>query len=279
MIRIERTSCSSLRLAAAFLRRDFLFEMSYKLQMLFKVVDVLFRLMIFYFLSRLVGGDASRAALEEYGGDYFTFSLVGIAFLGFFNAGIINFTTSIRQQLTIGVLEALAVAPIRSATLLFYSSIWPMGFELAKAIFYLIAGKLFFGAELSLVRVPLFLVTLALSVVVFGCLGVVGASLIVYFKRGDPIAWILSSLSILVGGVLFPIVLLPNWLQLVARANPVTYALEALRTSLIPRATGGALATPILVLSVFVALFIPLALWSAQIVFEKARAEGNLGLH
>lgn len=273
------TARRSLRLAGAFLRKDLLFEISYKLQTLFKVLDVLFRLMIFYFLSRLVGGEESREALREYGGDYFTFSLVGIAFLGFFNAGIINFTTSIRQQLTMGVLEALAVAPIRSATLLFHSSIWPMGFELAKALSYLMVGRLIFGADLSLVQIPEFLLTLVLSIVVFGCLGVVGASLIVYFKRGDPIAWILSSLSILVGGVLFPIALLPEWLQLVALANPVTWALEALRKSLIPGATGGSLTMPILALTLFAALFIPLAVWTARTVFEKARAEGNLGLH
>jgi len=39
--------------------------------------------------------------------------------------------------------------------------------------------------------------------------------------------------SSVAGGVLFPASILPDWLQIVARLNPVTYALDAMRASLL----------------------------------------------
>jgi ABC-2 type transport system permease protein len=265
------------RKCAAFLVRDMMFETTYKLQSVFRLLTVVFSLLSFRFLSRLVGGEATARHLDPYGGDYFTFVVVGIAFNGFFNAGIVSYTRDIRQQLTVGVLEAMAAAPIRSVSLLLYSLLWPMGWELVKALASVLLAGVFFGAQVGLARIPLLLATLALCLLVFGSLGIVAASLIVYFKRGDPIAWMLSSASSLVGGVLFPISILPGWLQLVARLTPVTYALDALRASLTPAADLASLGHNLLALGVFAVLLVPAAWLSSDVVFERARVHGNLG--
>lgn len=261
----------------AFLWRDLLFETSYKLQSVFRLANVLFQVLIFYFLARMIGGGETSQHLERYGDDYFTFALVGIAFTGLFNAGLINFTTSIRQQLMAGVLEAMAVTPIRSFSLLFYSLLFPLGFEVLKAFFYVAFGALALGAHIALARPGLLAATLALSTVVFGCLGVIAGALIVYFKRGDPLAWFLSSATSLVGGVYFPVSVLPGWLETLAKLVPVTYAVDALRASLIPAASTVDAGKDLLALGIFAVVLVPAAWYAATIVIEKARMQGNLG--
>jgi ABC-2 type transport system permease protein len=204
------------RKSLAFLRRDFLFETSYRFQTLFQFLSLMFTLVVLFFLARMVGDQARGAHLARYGGDYFSYALVGMTFLGFFTAGMGGFTASLRQQMSVGVLEAMAAAPIGSASLLFYSILWPMGSELVKALLYVLAGTVLFGAQISLPRLPIFLSALALSVLVFGSLGIIAGSLLVYFKRGDPVAWFFSSLSFLAGGVLIPVTALPVWIQKLA---------------------------------------------------------------
>ncbi len=267
----------SYRKGLAFLRRDFLFESSYRLQGLVLFMGPLFAILNFYFLSQIIGGNRSQAHLEPYGGDYFTFALVGVSFVGFFNAGIMRYTSSIRQQLTIGVLEAMAVSPTRSLALLFYSILWPLAYELVKAFLFLLTGVLCFGAQIQLTNAPLLLIALALSLLVFGSLGIIAASLIIYLKRGDPVAWALTSLSVLVGGVVFPVSLLPTWLAWIARLVPITYALDAFRACLIPTAAISNLRDDFLTLGAFAAVLGPTAMWSAHVIFEKARVDGNLG--
>ena len=45
-----------------------------------------------------------------------------------------------------------------------------------------------------------------------------------------PPKWFFLGVSSVVGGMLFPVSVLPGWLQVVAHLNPVTYALEAMRS-------------------------------------------------
>ena len=263
--------------SGAFLARDLRFETSYRLQSLFRLISVLFQVLTFYFLAGLVDGEEPRKHLADYGGDYFTFALVGLAFSGFLNSGLLAFTTSLRQQMTMGVFEAMAAAPIRSSSFLMYSLQWPIGFELFKSIFYLVVGQTLLGARVGLASWPLLLGTLVLSVLVFGSMGIIAGSLILYFKRGDPIAWFLSSANHLIGGIIFPVTVLPGWLAWISRLLPVPYALNSLRKSLIPAADRSDVAGDLVVLGLFALISIPIALWAARVAVERCRREGTLG--
>ncbi len=261
----------------AFLLRDLFFETSYKLQSFFRFLSVLFQLLTFYYLSQLVTEEGAREHLASYGGDYFTFALIGLAFSGFLNAGLIGFTTALRQQMTMGVLEAMAAAPLRSASFFAYSLLWPIGFELIKSFFYLFVGSSLLGAEAALTKWPLLATTLLLSLLVFGSLGIIAGSLILYFKRGDPIAWFMSSATLLLGGVLFPVTVLPSWLEKFALVIPVAYALDALRLSLIPGADTSLVFRDWIALVVFALVTVPMALWAARVALDRCRDAGNLG--
>jgi ABC-2 type transport system permease protein len=77
--------------------------------------------------------------------------------------------------------------------------------------------------------------------------------------------------------VIFPISVLPNWIQAVARALPITYALEALRGTLIEGMDPARVEKSLLALLIFAVVLVPGAIWCAHVVFDKARQKGSLG--
>ena len=269
---------SSCTLAWAFVRRDVLFETSYKLQSLVHLLGVFAQILIFYYLSKVLGD--GQTDLQPYGGSYFSFVLVGIVFHNIFDATLLTqFTNALRLQLTLGVFEAMCATPLRPSHLMSYSLLWPMAGSLLKASIYLLLGATALGAELGITRFPVLLLTLGLCIVVFGSLAMIAGSLLLYFKRGDPVTWLLSTLVALVGGVFFPTNALPSWLEGVSRILPMPYALDALRIELIPSADPSELWEKHLALLVFAAILGPTAWLVTTKLFEVSRRQGGLGLH
>src|SRR5512135_3586190 len=95
-----------MRRAYAFLTRDFLTEISYPVSFLTQFGGVVVSATLFYFIAQALGSAASPY-LAEYGGDYFGFVLVGIAFGGYFGVGLQSFARALRDAQTNGTLEAM----------------------------------------------------------------------------------------------------------------------------------------------------------------------------
>src|SRR5207249_10844865 len=95
------------------------------------------------------------------------------------------------------------------------------------------------------------------TLLAFSGLGILSAGYLLLFKRGKPAKWFFLGVSSVAGGLLFPVGIFPGWLQLVARLNPVTYALDAMRASLLGGAGVAALLRPLPVLLLFAAVLPP----------------------
>ena len=134
--------------AAAFLRRDFSQALSYRLSFLLQLCGIFFGIAIFYFLSRLFG-TAVAPQLEAYGGDYFSFVLIGLAFTGFLGLSLSSFATSIREGQMMGTLEIMLLSPTRLSAILLSSSIWAYLLTTLRVVAYLVVGAFIFGANLG----------------------------------------------------------------------------------------------------------------------------------
>src|SRR5206468_2971532 len=83
--------------AGAFLKRDYLIATSYKADFLSQIVGILVTVPAIYFLSRMYGsGGAALAA--RYGGNPFSFLLLGIAFTDYQNLSLRTFNASLRES-------------------------------------------------------------------------------------------------------------------------------------------------------------------------------------
>jgi ABC-2 type transport system permease protein len=78
------------------------------------------------------------------------------------------------------------------------------------------------------------------------------------------------------GGMLFPINVLPDWLQIVAKLNPVTYALDAMRDALLGAEALHALWRPLIILLLFAAALLPLSMLVFAWALHRTKATGTL---
>jgi ABC-2 type transport system permease protein len=107
-------------------------------------------------------------------------------------------------------------------------------------------------------------------------IGLMSAGVIMVTKVGDPITWIFTTLTGLLSGVLFPIQYLPSYLQVISYILPTTYALHALRMTLIQNATFAQILPQILVLILTAMITLPLGFYMFRWGFDKTRKTGTL---
>ncbi|MEW6442402.1 MAG: ABC transporter permease [bacterium] len=260
----------------AFARRDILNETSYRLSFFLQLLGILPATLMFFFLSRLVG-DALSGPLDAYGGSYFPFVLVGIAVDRYLAVSLTSFSRSLRESQLTGTLEAVLATPVSVSALLAGSSLYAFGFNSLRVLLYLGVGSALFGVALHWARLPWILLVLALTAAAFSSLGILAASFTIFFKRGDPLNWTFSIASWLLGGVYYPLSVLPDGLQQAAQIIPLTHSLEALRRILLGGAELSRIGPQLLALSVWSAVGIPLSVLCFRFALRRARANGTLG--
>jgi ABC-2 type transport system permease protein len=117
---------------------------------------------------------------------------------------------------------------------------------------------------------------LAASMLAFAGLGVLSASYTVLFKRGNPAKWLVLGVSGLVGGMMYPVSVLPGPLQFVARFVPVTYSLQGMRAALLSGAAWQELWPSIGALLIFAAILIPFSFGVFSWALRRTKITGTL---
>jgi len=255
--------------AWAFFKRDLRTDLSYKLSFAFQVVDILVGIGAFYFLARILGQGAFR------GYDAFPFILVGMAVNGYMSTCLICFAQAIRGSQPPGTLKAVLVTPTSPVAFVLFSSLYPSGRAALDAVLYLLAGTLF-GLSLRQVNFPAVLLIFFLSAAAFSSIGILSATFTLIFKRGDPLLWLFGGLSWLLGGVFYPLQVLPRFLQFAAQFLPITHALAGMREGLLHHASIWELVPQIGVLGAFGLVGMPLSLLAFHLGVRWARLAGTL---
>jgi ABC-2 type transport system permease protein len=258
--------------------------MSYKLSFFLQFFGILFSVMTFYFIAKMIG-DAAVPYLEPYGGDYFSFVLIGIAFESYLWTGLQSFSATIRMGQMMGTLEAMFVTPTKVDTIVLSSSLWDYIFATFRILIFLLLGVFLFGVNMSDANLFAAMIILILTIICFSSLGIISASFIMVFKRGDPVNWVFGSVSAnwvfgsvsaLLGGVFYPITVLPIWLRFFSYLLPITYSLRGMRLALLQGYSLSALTLEILALIVFSVLLLPLGIICFRYAVKKAKMDGSL---
>jgi ABC-2 type transport system permease protein len=264
-----------LRRAWAFLCRDWRQETSYRLSFGLSIFGALFGILTFYFLGQMIGKDTVHA-LAPYGGDYFAFALIGIAFHSYLQTALRSFSGQIRDAQILGTLEVQLVTPTPVPQVILFSSLFSFLWTSLRVVIFLGLGLLF-GLKIHPSATGVALLILLLTVIAFASLGLISASFILAFKRGDPLIWLFSGTSTLLGGLYYPVSVLPDWLRPLSNLLPITWALEAMRRALLTGASAYELRSEIGILALFAGLGVPLGVWIFQRAVRHAMAQGSLG--
>ncbi|HOW28122.1 MAG TPA: ABC transporter permease [Elusimicrobiota bacterium] len=260
----------------AFFRRDMTVQLSYKFAFAFDVFSVFFSAATFYFVAKLFG-QAAIPALQRYGGNYFAFVLIGIAFATYQNVGLNSFSQSLRQEQFLNTLEPLFLTPVSLPKFLVGAGLWDFFYATLEVVLYLSLGFLLFGLRLPQANLPAAGMILLLTLVAFMGLGVLAAAFILRFKRGNPVTWTVATVSELLGGVYFPTDILPPWLHSLSVLVPMNHALLGLRKSLLLGAGWSDVGPHALALTVFSVVLWPVGIAAFSLALKRARKDGSLG--
>lgn len=258
-----------------FFWRDLIVARTYRTVFVLEIVEALFGTATFYYVARLVDSPTVQQTLPQ-GGSYFAFSLVGFVFLDYLNAALNTFDQSLIEARDSGTLEHMLVTQTSLPVFLAGSAIYPFVSTTVRIAVYIAWGALLFSFPLGNANWLAVLGVLLASLLAFSGLGILSASYVLLFKRGNPAKWLFLGITSLTSGTLFPISVLPRGLKFLAGLNPVTYSLNAMRAALLGGSGLQMLWRPLVVLLGFGAVLLPLSIAAFSWSLRRTKATGTL---
>ena len=265
----------SWRKVLAFWRRDFLEASSYRLSFILDYAGIAVQLCIFFFIGRLAG-NSMLPYLANYGGNYFAYVLIGIAFMSFQTLPLTSLGNALIREQSEGTLEAILMTPTPIGVLMISSFFWNFLAASLQTAAYLAAGIYFFHQHLPPVHWEACLLALFLMMTSLLGFGLWAAGFILVYKKGDPVGFLMQGFSKLLAGVYFPVSLLPFWAQKLSYLLPLTFSLECLRKVLLKGVSLTEIRRELLILALFSVVFIPLGLLFFRWALRRAKRDGSL---
>ena len=259
----------------AYIKKSLSVQLSYRFAFFLSIVETAASLLTFYFIDKLFGFQIAPH-LAQYGVNYFSYALVSIAFAGFIGSTFWTISGQISLEQAAGTLEALLVTPTKPETLIISMAIWNLLYASIEFIIYIILGIFLFHIDFSNANILSVIVITILSIISFNSIGVISASFIIVLKKGDPISWLVNMGIELLGGVYFPVTVLPKWLQYISYLFPVTYVVNSVELAVHKGASLYMLFPDILVLLILSLILPFVGFFSLKFAMNKARMAGNL---
>ena len=214
-------------------------------------------------------GEGSPDAREA----YITFMVPGIIALAALTGAIEGGLTLLFERLQ-GIIKEYLVSPIPRVSILFGNALSTVSKSLAQALIILGVGLLM-GAQFIGLNPLGWLGGLAL-ITVFG-LGFAGIGLAVASRTSSPggyhmLIFMLTMPLLFLSNALYPIASLPTWMQIGAKINPVSYAVDGLRQTLFDSSSSLASGEflPLWLCFIVVVVFAALGMLLAYSLFKKS---------
>jgi len=259
---------------SAIFKRDLKLAMSYRLDFVIRLFSAFFTVILWYYLSIFLKPDSSLIG----GGDYFTYVVIGMALLGYINLMLYTFSQKVRADQMAGTLEFIVASPTSPSLLLFSSTLWEMVMETLHLVIYLLIAFAF-GATFRVGSLFPVAAVVALTLLSFGSLGIIAASFLIVFKRGEPITPFIAAFFALLGNIFFPVKVLPPVLKAFSLLIPLPYSVEALRKLLTKGAGMSDVLPEINALLLFSVILVPAAVFSLNLSLKLARRYGMLSMY
>ena len=255
----------------SFARKDFQVAWSYRGTFVVGAFAIFYQLVIFRFVSRLIGGGHEIGTPD----DYFRFVVVGIILTGILRAATGSAASNARRDQVEGTLEVLAAQPMPVAILGLGWSAWPVCEAMIDGLVTLLIAIPLGFRDVSPDWLPL-VSCLMLSVIVFMSLGFLAAALVVATQQGAQLPALITAVLTLLSGAFFPLAVLPAWLRLIADLSPLTYALRALRAATLPGASTAGLLHDLAIVAGSAVVLLPISVICLSLALQRARATGRL---
>ena len=275
---------SDLRHVWAVFWANFKIFLSYKTWVITETMSTIASIAMYSFMGLQV--TAERITSAGYGDvTWLSFVLIGVSTANYLWMCISRISHAMQHEIKGGTLEPVISSRINLRSYIIGQSI--RGFLVSS---YFMFGALAVG--IFILRVPIimnigtilsFLIVIFLMIVSYIGIGITAAGLILVYKKGDPITFLLAGITEFLGGVLFPLNFLKNYpfFWFLAWLMPYTYALDASRRILLTGATLTSIEvfSSALVLIAYSIVFIPIGLWVFKWGINRIRDEGTVSTY
>ncbi len=253
----------------------------------FEAISLITGAATWFFYGKMFGVNAP--ILQNYGGDFLTYLILGIAFNAILQhsmgsiyqiiLGLYRWSWS-SQGVRLSMGEYISMAKIPTWVYILSNITWGYCQVFIRFAIYLLAGIFVFGMALQ----PSINYGGILLAMFFGMLACVGIGLIsssMVWHAGawhgmEPIQWAIGLLAPLVSGVYFPSEVLPKSLQIISVLFPQTYALRASRQAAMGMGHSN-LIHDYVVLATFAIISLVLGILLLKSSMEVARHKASLG--
>ena len=131
----------------AFWKRDWQLALTHRYTFLIEIARICALFVSYFFIGRLFTELGPHPALAAYGGDYFRFVFVAVAFGGFMSTALGSVTQTIAFERGNGTLEVILLTPTSFTTVVVGRALSAVVLLTGKVVIYLLVGILLFRAE------------------------------------------------------------------------------------------------------------------------------------
>jgi ABC-2 type transport system permease protein len=176
-----------------------------------------------------------------------------------------------------GTIEYTFMAPLSRPVHLIGMGLFAVAYGVVRATLLFGVVAAFFSLHMPNANFGTALVLLAIASVSFIGIGMMTAVLpLISPEKGTQLGFIAQGVMLVVSGVYYPVSVLPEWMQWIAKVSPATYALRGIRHAILNGAGVGAVWRDIWPLIVIGAVSIPLGLWVFRRGELYAKRHGKL---
>jgi ABC-2 type transport system permease protein len=165
--------------------------------------------------------------------DYVAFVVLGTAFYGLASGALEDGGNAVYEEESNGTWELLSLAPFNRFVWMFSKTLAALVTGFIDFFAVLALGALLASFHPTLHGIIVALAGILLTLLALQGFGFVMAALGLVWKQPYAIAFLLSPILILLSGMMFPISALPEWLQVLSQALPLTHGLVIVRDAIL----------------------------------------------
>jgi ABC-2 type transport system permease protein len=209
------------------MRRDAILFISYRTQLVSQLLSPLFAITVFYYISHLLTVTTFHSP-----GGYFGYVIVGLVIVQILTLSLGIMPGGVRQELISGTIERFLVSAHGPVNGILGTMLFPLCNAFFSGVLTLVLATAIFGLPLaatSFLAIPVAL----LGVIAFMPFALFLVAVVMAFKQVASASQFIVSGIAIVGGLYFPIALLPGWIRWMSEAQPFTPATDLMRHLLV----------------------------------------------
>ena len=259
------------------LKKDFLVDFSYKISFFGQFFGMFLTAISFFFISEIFV-DSKSSHLEEFNYNYFIFVTIGVAILDIVITVMRTLTTSLREAQSFGYIEMFFISRVNATYIFLCSTIYPFIKSIIRFSIYIFFLQILGDHDFLLVSIFKSFIILLIMIVPFMALSFIALSFVLYFKQADPINSFINLLVAIFSGILYPVSVLPTFMQDISYLIPLTSQLNSVRYVLINNSLDEYVFSGIFYMhTLFSILFLFICLKFFNITINLVKRRGTIG--